>query len=290
MQVKTYLTESTGVKIIQTGTINSRGVKGPGYSLTIGFCFPAWAFRSILELLGPLTSDNRPCKMMFELVWDSRLITYLPFMEMEKWKKKKKKKFLKKYLSTNDNQANSWATGKFQNSSKRRSQRRCWHHMETPSAPWPHRMLLGGGVCACVCEPKPECQNDQGRGDKREECRLGLIRALLSGLRFLSITESGTKERDRGVWLEFQRALASAALSSLGLVWLVLLIFFPPLQIVRFVSAIKQRREERLFCKPEQHRFFFCSFYFIMVDTGWGRAERFLWGGKNYRKWKNKKS
>lgn len=86
-----------------------------------------------------------------------------------------------------------------------------------------------GGVCASVCEPKPECQNDQGRGDKREECRLGLIRALLSGLRFLSITESGTKERDGGVWLEFQRALASAALSSLGLVWLVLLIFFFPL-------------------------------------------------------------
>lgn len=91
------------------------------------------------------------------------------------------------------------------------------------------RYLRGVGVCVCVCvcEPKPECQKDQRRGDKREECRLGLIRALLSGLRFLSITESGTKGRDRGIWLEFQRALASAALSSLGLVcWFCL--FFPP--------------------------------------------------------------
>lgn len=87
------------------------------------------------------------------------------------------------------------------------------------------------GLCVCVCEPKPERQKDQGRGDKREECRLGLIRALLSGLRFLSITESGTKEKDGGVWLEFQRALASASLSSLGLVWFgwFCFVFFTPL-------------------------------------------------------------
>lgn len=116
-------------------------------------------------------------------------------------------------------------------------------------------------MCVCVCEPKPECQKDQGRGDTREECRLGLIRALLSGLRFLSITESGTKERDGGVWLEFQRALAGAALSSLGLVWLVLFIFFfPPLQIVRFVSAIRQRREERLFVNQNNIGFSFAAF------------------------------
>lgn len=128
----------------------------------------------------------------------------------------------------------------------------------------------------CVCEPKPECQKDQGRGDTREECRLGLIRALLSGLGFLSITESGTKERDGGVWLEFQRALAGAALSSLGLVWLVLFIFFSPSPNCK-VGICDQTEERReTFCKPEQHRFFFCSFYFIMVDTGWGRAERFL--------------
>lgn len=101
-----------------------------------------------------------------------------------------------------------------------------------------------------VCEPKPECQKDRGRGDTREECPLGLIRALLSGLRFLSITESGTKERGVGIWLEFQRALASASLSSLGLffylfVWfLALLVLFSPLQIVSFASVIRQRREE----------------------------------------------
>lgn len=41
MQVETYLTESTGVKIIQIGIINSIGAKDPEYSLTIGF--PAWA-------------------------------------------------------------------------------------------------------------------------------------------------------------------------------------------------------------------------------------------------------
>lgn len=140
----------------------------------------------------------------------------------QKWEKRS----CNKNILINDNQANSWATRKCQNPSKCRSQRRCWHHTETLSAPW---TLLERGlcVCVCVCEPKPECQKDQGRGDKREECCLGLIRALLSGLRFLSITESGTKERDRGVWLEFQRALVSASLSSLGLVWLVL--FFPPL-------------------------------------------------------------
>lgn len=134
---------------------------------------------------------------------------------------------------------------------------------------------MGLCVCVCVCEPKPERQKDQGRGDKREECRLGLIRALLSGLRFLSITESGIKERHGGVWLEFQRALTSASLSSLGLVWLVLFCFFFPPSPNCKVCICDQRREET-FCKPEQHRFFFCSFYFIVVDTGWGRAERFL--------------
>lgn len=70
------------------------------------------------------------------------------------------------------------------------------------------------------------CQRDQGTGDTRKECPLGLIRALLSGLRFLSITENGTKERDMGIWLEFQRALASASLSSLGLVFVIVFFYF----------------------------------------------------------------
>lgn len=55
---------------------------------------------------------------------------------------------------------------------------------------------------------------------------MGLIRALLSGLRFLSITENGTKERDMGIWLEFQRALASASLSSLCLVFVIVFFYF----------------------------------------------------------------
>lgn len=115
------------------------------------------------------------------------------------------------------------------------------------------------------------CQRDQGTGDTRKECPLGLIRALLSGLRFLSITENGTKERDMGIWLEFQRALASASLSSLGLVFVIvffiLFLFFSPLQIIKFV--IRQRREERL-RKPEQQRIF-RVFYFIMTDVGKSR-------------------
>lgn len=120
------------------------------------------------------------------------------------------------------------------------------------------------GVCVCEREPKPECQKDQGRGDKREERRLGLIRALLSGLRFLSITESGTKERDGGVWLEFQRALASAALSSLGLVWFDLvgfgLFLFFPLSPNCKLCICDQRRQERRFVNQNNIDFSFAAF------------------------------
>lgn len=97
MQVKTYLTESTGAKVIQIGIINTRGIKGPGYSLTIGF--PAWAVHyKLLWLyikLGPLTSDNRPCNRTLELVRDFGLVTYLPFMEKEKDKSGKKEVVIK---------------------------------------------------------------------------------------------------------------------------------------------------------------------------------------------------
>jgi len=126
------------------------------------------------------------------------------------------------------------------------------------------RDIAWGGlcVCVCVCEPKPECQQDRGRGDTREECRLGLIRALLSGLRFLSITESGAEERDGGVWLEFQRALTRAALSSSGWVWFGWFYFFSPSpnRKVRICGQTEERRET--FCKPEQRKIFLLQLLF----------------------------
>lgn len=69
-----------------------------------------------------------------------------------------------------------------------------------------------------MCEPKPEHQRDWKRGYKREECCLGLIRALLSGLRFLSIRERvGQREGDGGYGLSSREHLGVLSPPPVGL-------------------------------------------------------------------------
>lgn len=210
-------------------------------------------FRLNLELFGPLTTD--PVGRHWSLLGapDSSLVCF-------SWKRKSEKKKKKKKFRKIDRAVTTRPTHKPPENFKSLPNAGTNIAADTTRI-HPVRQDLVGRYwwgCVCVCEPKPERQKDQGRGDKREECRLGLIRALLSGLWFLSITESGTKERDGGVWLEFQRALASASLSSLGLVCLVLFFFFPPLQIVGLVSAI--RGEKRLSVNQNNIDFSFAAF------------------------------
>lgn len=235
----------------------------PGLSAT-GSC----GFRLNLELLGPLTSDNRPCRTALELVGGSRLITYLLLMETEKWKKRKKEK-----LRKIDRTVTTRPTHKPPENFKSLPNAGTNVAADTTRIHPVRQDLVGRCWWGCV-SVWAKARAPERPGERRQEGGVS-FGSHKSTFKWSLIPEHHRKwDKGKGwgrmAWIPESTRQCFSLLLGFGLVGFVLFLF-PPSPNCK-VCICDQRREET-FCKPEQHRFFFCSFYFIVVDTIWGRAE-----------------